>query len=605
MSDRTPLIRVLPPDLADKIAAGEVVQRPASAIKELIENSLDAGARTITVVLKDAGRSLLQVVDDGSGMGWDDALAAFGRHATSKISSAKDLERITTLGFRGEALAALSAVARIELRTRRAAEEAGTLVILDGGSPARREKTGTAPGTSIIVRDLFFNTPGRRKFLKSDRTEFRHILDTVQRAALSRPGVAFTLLSDGEELLRCPAEPMEARITSIFGNKQAATLVRMLEESDAGSISGFLGMPKFARRGRSEQYIFLNGRPIVSRNIGHAVFRAYEHLIEKGSFPFFVLFIDIDPGRTDVNVHPSKNEIKFDDEQQVYRWVNAAVRHAISSTDLGSIGAIPLDGAARGEREAGASPGSGSTWSAGAGGRGPRGPAMPSAFTALGTAAPSVSEARVDDLFRAPESERGSVPGRPQEHPGPFWQVHDKYIIIPTGDGIMIVDQHAAHERVIYETALRRMDAMEKRTQELLFPQTLELSPAEAALIGELMPLLENLGFLLKMFGRNTVILEGVPMDLRPGDETTILKDVLGLFREDDQRVRLDPRERLAKSFSCKAAVKAGDRLKESEMGTLVGRLFQTEVPYVCPHGRPVMIRLSLDELDRKFGRTS
>ncbi len=587
MTDAPALIRILPPDLADKIAAGEVVQRPASAIKELIENSLDAGARSVTIVLKDAGRTLLQVVDDGSGMGWDDALAAFGRHATSKISAAGDLECITTLGFRGEALAALSAVSRIELKTRMAAGETGTLVRLDGGVLQTREKTGAAPGTSIIVRDLFFNTPGRRKFLKSDRTEFRHILDTVQRAALSRPGVAFTLQSDGEEILRCPAETMEARMVSIFGKKHTATLAHALDESDAGSISGFLGMPRFARKGRSEQYIFLNGRPIVSRNIGHAVYRAYEHLLEKGSFPFFVLFLTIDPGRTDVNVHPSKNEVKFDDEQQVYRWVNAAVRRAISATDPVAIGDALRDLTMRGEP---AGPGQETPWR-------PGGRSV--------DRAPFVSEARVEDLFRAPDAKGGSETARPVDPPGPFWQIHDKYIIIPTGDGIMIVDQHAAHERVIYETAVRRMGSMEKRTQELLFPQTLELSPAEAALIGELMPLLENLGFLLKMFGRNTVILEGVPMDLRPGDETTILKDVLGLFREDEQRVRIDARERLAKSFSCKAAVKAGDRLNESEMATLLGQLFRTEVPHVCPHGRPVMIRLSLDELDRKFGRSS
>ncbi len=598
MSEAVSVIRVLPPDLADKIAAGEVVQRPASAIKELIENSLDAGARSITIVLKDSGRTLLQVVDDGSGMGWDDALAAFGRHATSKISSSEDLGRITTLGFRGEALAALSAVSVIELKTRRSSEETGTLVRLDGGALKVREKAGASPGTSIIVRDLFYNTPGRRKFLKSDRTEFRHILDTVQRAALSRPGVGFTLLSDKDEIIRCPAETIGARLISIFGNKQAATLVHAGEETEAGAISGFLMMPKFARKGRSEQYIFLNGRPIVSRNIGHAVYRAYEHLLEKGSFPFFILFLTIDPGRTDVNVHPSKNEVKFDDEQQIYRWVNAAVRRAIASTDPGSVAPLRRDTAV-------GAPGWGMVWPPDTGAGAQRDPSMTLAAGAAGGVVPFVAESRVDDLFRAPETERVGAPGRPPDPPGPFWQIHDKYIIIPTGDGIMIVDQHAAHERVIYETAIRRMGSMEKRTQELLFPQTLELSPSEAALIGELMPLLENLGFLLKMFGRNTVILEGVPMDLRPGDETTILKDVLGLFREDEQRVRLDPRERLAKSYSCKAAVKAGDRLSGPEMATLVGKLFQTEVPHVCPHGRPVMIRLSLDELDRKFGRTS
>ncbi|HLF13841.1 MAG TPA: DNA mismatch repair endonuclease MutL [Bacteroidota bacterium] len=593
-------IRVLPPDLADKIAAGEVVQRPSSAVKELVENSLDAGAHSVTVVLKDSGKTLLQVVDDGSGMGWEDALAAFGRHATSKISRSEDLARITTLGFRGEALAALSAVSAVELKTRLASEETGTIVRLDGGTLKLRERAGCPQGTSIIVRNLFYNTPGRRKFLKTAATEFRHILDTVQRAALSRPDVGFSLVSDGETILKCAPEPIESRIISIFGKKQTESLVPCREESEAGAVGGFLGMPRFARKGRSEQYIFLNGRPISSRNIGHAVYRAYEHLLEKGSFPFFVLFLTIDPRRTDVNVHPSKNEVKFDDESQVYRWVHAAVRKTLASNDLVAGAVVPPDaggnlhpapqfGQAFGEISSGNAP----AWE------------FPGRAGHASSAPPFVAEGRIDDLFLAgrPDARKGSAPA--ESAPGPFWQIHDKYIIVPTGDGIMIVDQHAAHERVIYEKAIRRFESMEKQTQDLLFPQTLEMSPSDASLVRELTPLLENLGFLLKMFGPNTVILEGVPVDIRPGDETTILRDVIGLFKEDEQRLKLDPRERLAKSFSCKAAVKAGDRLNEAEMASLLEQLFRAEVPYVCPHGRPVMIRLSLSELDRRFGRTS
>lgn len=605
MKAGTSFIRVLPPDLADKIAAGEVVQRPASAAKELVENSLDAGALAVTVILKDSGRTLLQVVDDGSGMGWDDALAAFGRHATSKISRSEDLNNITTLGFRGEALAALSAVAVVEMKTRLRDEDTGTVVRLEGGTLKLREKTGCSPGTSIVVRDLFYNTPGRRKFLKSDATEFRHILDTVQRSALSRPDVAFTLLSDGETILKCVPETVESRVVSIFGKKQAGPLVRCTDESDTGAVSGFLGKPQFARKGRSEQYIFLNGRPIVSRNIGHAVYRGYEHLLEKGSFPFFILFLTIDPRRTDVNVHPSKNEVKFDDESLVYRWVNAAVRKTLAAHDLGPGSASPGEaGGGIFQATARGSPGGVRTSVPAAGWEFPlrRDPGSSSG--------PLVSEARVADLFRSREAESGEpssgvTPGLRNVTPGPFWQIHDKYIIVPTGDGIMIVDQHAAHERVIYEKAIRRFESLERRTQELLFPQTIEMSPSDAALVRELTPLLDNLGFLLKMFGPNTVILEGVPMDIRPGDETTILRDVIGLFKEAEQGVKLDRRERLAKTYSCKAAVKAGDRLNESEMASLMEQLFRTEVPYVCPHGRPVMIRLSLTDLDRRFGRTS
>ncbi len=605
MTARNPIIRVLTPDLADKIAAGEVVQRPASAVKELVENSLDAGALSVTVILKDSGRTLLQVVDDGSGMGWDDALAAFARHATSKISRSEDLTRITTLGFRGEALAALSAVALVELKTRVREDETGTLVRLEGGTLKLREKVGCQPGTSIVVRNLFYNTPGRRKFLKSDATEFRHILDTVQRAALSRPDAGFNLLSDGETILKCSPESVEARVVSIFGRKQAEPLVRCREESESGVVSGFLGKPQFARKGRSEQYIFLNGRPIANRNIGHAVYRGYEHLLEKGSFPFFILFLTIDPARTDVNVHPSKNEVKFEDESLIYRWVNAAVRKTLASHDFGPGSAFPVGSRGGGDPASG-------TWPPLRGeqrgtGRGWEFPILQDRET---PGSPLVAEARVADLFRPPgvspvdPPPQGTASLRPETR-GPFWQIHDKYIIIPTGDGIMIVDQHAAHERVIYEKAIRRFNSLEKRSQELLFPQTIEMSPADAVLVKELMPLLENLGFLLKMFGSNTVILEGVPMDIRPGDETTILADVIGLFKEAEQGVKLDPRERLAKTYSCKAAVKAGDRLNGPEMASLLEQLFASEVPHVCPHGRPVMIRMSLSDLDRRFGRSS
>jgi DNA mismatch repair protein MutL len=602
-----PLIRVLPPDLADKIAAGEVVQRPASAVKELVENSLDAGARSVTVVLKEAGRTHLQVIDDGSGMGWDDAAAAFARHATSKISTSDDLACITTMGFRGEALAALSAVSIVELKTRPAGDETGTLVRMEGGTLKLHEKTACAPGTSILVRHLFYNTPGRRKFLKSDATEFRHILDVVQRAAISRPDVAFTLMSDGETVIKCAPGQLKERIVSIFGKKQAGTLVAGREESPEGSIEAFLGIPRFARRGRSEQYLFLNRRPIVSRNLGHAVYRAYEHLLEKGSFPFFILFLEVDPRRTDVNVHPSKNEVKFDDESGIYRWINGAVRRALAAHDLGAPPVTQAQAPAAGD------PATTPAWTPGMGVSESRGPGweFPAAPLPSGGGAPAGAMARgagaasIADLFRTAPPPDGERPAPVAAAAGQFQQIHDKYIVVPTSEGLMIVDQHAAHERIIYERAVRMFDDAGGKSQELLFPQTIELSVSEAAVVRELVPLLEALGFALKMFGPATVILEAVPTDIRPGNETTILRDVIGLFREDEQQVKLDPRERLAKTYSCKAAVKAGDRLNGAEMASLLEQLFRTKVPYVCPHGRPVMIRLTLGELDRKFGRTS
>jgi DNA mismatch repair protein MutL len=478
---------------------------------------------------------------------------------------------------------------------------------MEGGSLKVREKAACPPGTSVLVRNLFYNTPGRRKFLKSDATEFRHILDAVQRAALSRPDVGFTLISDGETVIRCVPEPVDDRVGSLFGRKQAGTLVHGREESTEGAVEAYLGVPKFARKGRSEQYLFLNRRPIVSRNIGHAVYRAYEHLLEKGSFPFFILFIEIDPRRTDVNVHPSKNEVKFDDESGIYRWINGAVRRTLAAHDLGLPATVQPYATAQ------ATPAQGTALNVQAKLNEPHGfgwefPTLPAPAAGVndsGDRSPNAGSAAVDDLFRNPDVPRGSRPTPVAATPGQFQQIHDKYIIVPTGEGVMIVDQHAAHERIIYEQAVRRLDSMERKSQELLFPQTIEMSPSEAAVVRELTPLLEGLGFGLKMFGPNTVILEGVPMDIRPGCETTILRDVIGLFRQDEQQVKLDPRERLAKTYSCKAAVKAGDRLNGAEMAALVDQLFRTEVPYVCPHGRPAVIRMTIGELDRRFGRTS
>jgi len=582
------VIHVLPQALADRIAAGEVVQRPASAVKELVENAVDAGAHSVTVLLKDSGKTLIQVTDDGSGMGWEDALSAFSRHATSKISVPGDLDNITTLGFRGEALAAISAVSTVELKTKTGVEETGTMVRVEGGAVKAHEKTGCPTGTTISVRNLFFNTPGRRKFLKSDRTEFRHILDAVQRAALSRPDLAFTLVSDGDTILKSPAGGAASRMEDVFGKKQASGLIEFSDGAGPLKVSGFLGRPRFARKGRPEQYIFLDGRPIASRAIGHAVYRAYEHLLEKSSFPFFVIFLTCERGTVDVNVHPSKLEVKFEDESLVYRSVLSAVKRALGAHDLRTEMA-PAPG----------TNGEGLSFS--------QVISEPSARSRDPWRSPAHDSGPPADLFRGhpADGEEGAEPPPPGTEHGQVWQVHDKYIISPTPEGVLIVDQHAAHERIIYEKAIVRFESRAGESQELLFPQTIELSPADAALVGDLLPLLGKLGFVLKMFGARTLIMEGVPSDIRPGDESSILAEVLALYREDEQRLKLDPREQLAKSYSCKAAVKAGDRLKSPEMTSLIEQLFRTEVPYVCPHGRPVMVKLSLSELDKRFGRTS
>jgi DNA mismatch repair protein MutL len=604
-------IKVLPPSIAGKIAAGEVVQRPASVAKELVENSLDANANSITVIIENAGKTLIQVVDDGDGMSPEDAVLAFERHATSKISTYEDLENILTFGFRGEALASVAAVSQVEMRTRPVSAEVGTRIRIEGGVMIEIADDAMPKGTAISVKNLFYNTPARRNFLKSNPTEFKNLFDGVQRIALSHPEIGFKVVSDGETILNVRRSTLEERMKEIFGEKLARSVFFFEQEGEYASCSGFLGKPDFARKTRAEQYLFLNDRTIQSRSLGHAVYNAYENLLEKGSFPFFVLFLTIDPKKVDVNVHPSKMEVKFADDQGMYRFVMSSVRHALGSHNL-----IPDMGMRehsetgdnmrlqffRKEELSNARPGD---WRELLKGR------------SSGTA--DVGK----DNF--PERDRKDSDFTPRSKPSDsgqtkiagfagldgavrFWQVHNKYIVVPTSDGLMLVDQHAAHERVLYERAVERFDRTHSKTQNLLFPQTLELPPGDAALVKQMLPILEGLGFQLKVFGANTVIVDGIPIDVKPRDEETILQRILDLFKETGEGgegdVKLEPRERLAKSYSCRAAIKAGDALSDPEIRSLLDQLFASKLPFVCPHGRPVIIKLSLSELDRRFGRT-
>ncbi|HYQ86768.1 MAG TPA: DNA mismatch repair endonuclease MutL [Bacteroidota bacterium] len=591
-------IKILPENLANKIAAGEVVQRPAAAVKELLENSIDAGARVLTLVIKNGGKSLIQLIDDGAGMSREDAVLAFQRHATSKISSFEDLENIRTLGFRGEALASIAAVSHVEMRTKRGEDEVGTRVRIEGGEMKESSREAVPAGTSITLRNLFYNTPGRRNFLKSDSTELKHVIDAVQRIALSHPALSLKFVSNDEVILDLRPSDLGGRVRAIFGEPFARKIFAFQDDGQSARLHGFLGLPALGRKTRAEQYIFLNNRFIINRNLNHAVFKAYEHLLEKGSFPFFILCIDIDARRLDVNVHPSKLEVKFDDEGSMYRIVHSAVRRALSEHDL-----IPSAGFReepaqvatanlRLKPEAGSPGGRVTNWR-----------------ELIRTPAPRVRESGSSSTDNRGFSSEPEIDSRAQFPDAVsatlLWQVHDKYIMTPIEGGVMVVDQHAAHERVIYERVVKRFGEANAKVQQLLFPQTVELTPADAAMVGELLPLLERIGFSVKMFGKTTMIVDGVPVDVKPGAEKTILQDMLDLIKEDEQNTKLEAREKLAKSFSCRAAVKAGDPLTPPEMRSLLDQLFATKVPYVCPHGRPVMIKFSLAELDRKFGRTS
>lgn len=598
------IINILPEHLANKIAAGEVVQRPDSVVKELLENSIDAGATSISVTIKTAGKTFIQVIDNGKGMSEEDAVKAFLRHATSKINSYEDLENIRTLGFRGEALASIAAVAQVELKTRKEEEQAGTLIRIDGGEVKEHSKTAHQQGTTISVKNLFYNTPARRNFLKSNNTEFKHIYDTVQRLALSKPEIALEFTSDDDTILALPSQQIEDRLKSLFGDRHFSTMIPVHEETELLTVHGYIGKPDFARKSKVEQFVFLNNRFIISRSINHAVFSGYEHLVEKGNFPFFLLYIELDPHKVDVNVHPSKMEVKFADEQNVYRIVAAVVRKALGGSDL--VPTVEFRQTADDFSSL-------------------RHTAVPRFYpntepvvapSRPETAAPAESlpfdlSLKLDQIFSVPqqtaqqETQFQHVPREVEESESkPIWQLHNKYILTQIRSGLMIIDQHVAHERILYEKALTRMNNAVPSSQQLLFPQTIQLSSGDFTLAKDILPFLQTIGFETKVFGKNTLVLEGVPPEVKAGTETTILQDILDEFKNNQLRVKLDAQDNVAKSFSCKAAIKAGERLSEAEMRSLIDQLFATQMPYVCPHGRPVLIKLSLQELDRRFFRT-
>jgi DNA mismatch repair protein MutL len=604
-------VAVLPEHLANKIAAGEVIQRPESVVKELIENALDAGASSLQVIIKDGGKESIQVSDDGSGMDEQDAVMSFLRHATSKIATYEELEEIRTYGFRGEALASIAAVAQVTMKTRRDADEMAVVVKTAGEAKPEISRDARGRGTTVTVQNLFFNVPARRKFLKTTNTEFRHIYDVVQRTAVAHPELSLDFFSDGEPVLRLKPSTLEQRLLDLFGQRAFESLIPVQEMTEFLSVSGFIGKPQFGQKSRTGQYLFLNKRFIVSKSISHAVHSAYEHLLIKGSFPFFLLFLEIDPHRIDVNVHPSKMEAKFDDEQGVHRFVAALARKA-----LGSAGAVPALSTG-GDRLPSEGIGLRFTpkqheWISRGGGQGSAWdfPELSRVDPSTGEIIPPLSASGISQaevLFGTTPPIQAVQPHegvRPE--PGPsqlFWQLHNRYILSQIRNGLMIVDQHVAHERILYEQALDRLDRGLRSSQQLLFPCTVDLTPGDTALFQELIPHFEQLGFDAKPFGKNTVLVEGVPQDVKPGHEQSILREMLEQYKEYQQHAPTDVRDNMAKAFSCKSAIKAGDALTEQEMRSLIDQLFATRMPYVCPHGRPIVLRISTDELDRRFGR--
>ncbi len=623
------LIARLPDIVANKISAGEVVQRPASVVKELIENCIDAGADKITVSIKDAGKELIRIVDNGAGMLREDALLCVERFATSKITGVEDLDTLQSLGFRGEALASISSVSHFELKTRTAKELLGLRLRYEGGILAEESEVQGEPGTTISVRNLFYNVPARRKFLKSNATEYQHIFEIVKSFALAYPEIEWRMYSDDEELFHLKTPDILERLNVFYGDDFSASMIELSEENDYLSIRGFLGKPVMQKRRKLDQYFFINRRLVQNRMLSQAVQQAYGDLLVERQTPFVLLFIGIDPSRVDVNVHPAKLEIRFDDERSVRNMFYPVLKRSIQLQDFSP------DIQARENDEFSPAPTQEISFrklafqdipnrsmstrdlyaNYRAGAFDDPSFSRPSALKQEDMFSPqSASEYVLPDrelregddvlssLLLSRLSEDEAVPN-PQETEPKIWQLHNKYLICQIRTGLMIIDQHVAHERVLYERAVDVMSQNVPNSQQLLFPQKVEFRPWEFEVFEEIREDLNRLGFNLRMFGKQTVMIEGVPQDVKPGTEVTILQDMIAEYQDNASRLKLDKRDNLAKSYSCRNAIMAGQKLSLEEMRTLIDNLFATREPYSCPHGRPVIIKLSLDQLDRMFGR--
>ncbi len=600
----TSIIRVMPDVLANKIAAGEVVGRPASVVKELVENALDAGATQVQVILADSGRSLIQVVDDGCGMSPADAERCFGRHATSKIRSFEDLDRIQTLGFRGEALASIGSVARVELRTRRAPAEAGTMVRLEGGLVQSVEPCAQPIGTSLAVRQLFYNVPARRAFLKSDATELSHSVETVQFLALAHPDVTFSLHAEGKELLHLPARPeggadgLAGRVEDLFGHQRDG-LLWVEERTSYLSITGWVAQPEIRKKSRGEQFLLVNRRPIRSRYLEHAIYSSYRGLIPEGSFPFFVVNLEVDTRHVDVNVHPTKAEVKFDDERGIYSMLKAVAGRALSEGAGVLRYGDGVDLLAGGQGDGGFPSGTDES----------QGSPNPFGDASHGYTAPSRPGSLEHDLYAPAVRDTGGlemsgsdVVPTETEPDKMVWQVLGSYIVAPIRSGLLVVDQHAAHERVIFERAQKALDDGFGLSQQLLFPTVIEFNAADFALLEGLLPDLRAIGFDVAAMSGRSIMVRGLPADISTGDEKGVLAEVLDQYKVFAQRLQLRPRALLARALARRSAVPRESRLDPREMRGLIDQLFQCQEPYTSPSGQPTLIRITGEEFARRFG---
>ncbi|HML95905.1 MAG TPA: DNA mismatch repair endonuclease MutL [Thermodesulfobacteriota bacterium] len=601
-------IRVLSDNLVSKIAAGEIVERPASVVKELVENSIDAGSASIEIELESGGRRLIRVSDDGEGMTRDEALLCLERHATSKIKDVKDLFSLTSLGFRGEAIPSIASVSRFRMITKTHSDMIGTMLKVDGGVLRGVEEAGSPPGTDIEVKDLFFNTPPRLKFMKRPETELSNVVDIVEREAIPRPGVSFELRSDGRVLLRFPArDSVRERIESVY----PGTRLFSVEGGEEGvRLTGFFGSPLEGRSTARKLYTYVNGRAVRDRFLTRAVLGAYGKMLEKGRFPEGVLFVELPPGDVDVNVHPTKNEVRFKNPGLVAGLISSCIGRMLGNAPwLASYGRA----AGPGHDWRGLTRERTSSYSPPGGG-----------FSGAHASAPEGSDyARGVSREAAPRETHGDVhPGAVREATAPagelfssggtysdlkiVGQIGDLYIVCASGDGMVIIDQHAAHERINYEKIKNSYEGQGRApSQELLMPKVVGLSPYEAELLsGHLAPL-SALGLRMEPFGDGSYVVRSIPAVLGNADPETLVRDIVGEISEGDKEESLSGKiDRVIATMACHSSIRASFELGPEEMKALLAELDRAEFPHACPHGRPVARELTFGDIERMFKRT-
>jgi len=613
------IIQLLPDHVANQIAAGEVVQRPASVVKELLENAIDAQATDIKLIIKDGGKTLIQVIDNGIGMNVTDARLCFERHATSKIRLAEDLFNLNTKGFRGEALASIVAVAHVEMKTRQEQDELGTHLVIEGSEIISQEADLTPKGTSFLVKNLFFNIPARRNFLKSDAVEMRHIIDEFQRVSLAHPKISFFLFSNGTELFHLPSSNLRQRIVNVFGNKTNEKLVPINEETEIVKIKGFVGKPEFSRKTKGEQFFFVNDRFIKNGYLHHALINAYQGLLREGMQPSYFIYLEVPTKTLDINIHPTKTEVKFDNDQALYAILRSAVKHS-----LGLFNVVPALDFEKDEKlnipysfkdKASKTPAievasgfnpfkeqsnSKLSFSANRYKKKSEQAHWQSLYIGLNDKnadqTPQTEEKQVlESIFQKENSEEYS------ESFVKTYQIHRKYIVSPIKSGIILINQQRAHERILYEEFLKNITFSKSTTQKMLFPIEMFFSTNEITLLKELIPSLEQLGFEFEGFEKDKIILCGLPINVGENQVNQTLEQLIFDLKEGVPESSFSQNDGIAKSIAKSLAIKNGTYLTEKEQTNIIDTLFNCKEPEISPFGKKVFITMTLDELDRKF----